>query len=249
MEDAARPISGKAAILIFANAQQRDLRRRGLPASAAGLLALPHLHGLAAPADLHWFTDRPTAARPAGWSVHRQQGRNFAERLENAVEDLARRGYDRIVILGRDCPELTAADVDAALALLQSRRLVLGPDHRGGCWLIAIHAADRTLLHGIRWERNTDAGELCRRFGDAHATLLATKFDLDDLPDLFILARVFLPAAAVLAGMVGRTGGASGIVLEAEMRRRVALQRPPPHQPPPLVAARRRPVSVALRCA
>lgn len=235
MQVESRPGSGRAAILIFADAQQRDLRRRGLPLAAAGLLALPRLTALAPAADLHWFTDRPAtaaaaAASKAGIALHRQHGRDFGERLENAVDTLAREGYDRIVILGRDCPQLTAGDVAEALSLLASRRLVVGPDHRGGCWLIALRAADRGLLRGIRWRQDTDAAALLARVARGESATLQVKYDLDDLHDLILLARRYLPAAGVLAAVAPPAAGDPSRLHPGRQaaRVRIAQQLPPP---------------------
>ena len=48
--------------------------------------------------------------------------------------------------MGRDCPGLGALDIERAFAELTSKKLVLGPDHRGGCYLIAFRIADRMVL-------------------------------------------------------------------------------------------------------
>lgn len=191
-------LSPRTAVLIFADAQQRDLRRRGLSSRHAGLLSLPRLAELSGRADLHWFTDALTqnpVAQRHGVVVHQQRGRSFGERLENAVEELTRAGYQRIVIVGRDCPQLSAADVALAIDQLETQQLVLGPDHRGGCYLIAFHTADRARLRGIRWQQNTDAAQLLSRFGDCKIALLETKFDLDSIQDVGALANIWsLPA-------------------------------------------------------
>lgn len=236
MDDARRSDS-PAAILIFAESQQRDRRRRALPVAASPLLSLPDLRSLAGRAEVHWFTDRPAHAAPAPHlRVHRQRGRGFAQRLENAVDDLAAMGYRRVVIVGRDCPQLSAADVAEALAQLESgKRLVVGPDHRGGCWLIAVHAADRALLSGVRWQHDTDAGELLSRVAPAQAVVLDTRFDLDDLADLRLLARHFLPATRVM-GLLSVGPHAAPILTAADLHLRVAHQLPPPR----VAACRRR---------
>ena len=120
-------------------------------------------------------------------SVHRQTGRTFAARFENAIETIARLGYDEVVAIGRDCPALRGLDIERAFAELKSKKLVLGPDHRGGCYLIAFRSADRELLRDVRWKRNTDCAQLLHRAGAAQVFLLPVKHDLDswsDLPDL-----------------------------------------------------------------
>lgn len=218
----------RTAVLIFADAQQRDLRRRGLSSRHAALLSLPRLQELSGRADLHWFTDALSRSNPgaqrSGVMVHKQRGSAFGERLENAVEDLARDGYERIIVVGRDCPQLCTADVALAIDQLDTRQLVLGPDHRGGCYLIAFHTADRARLRGICWQQNTDADELLSRFKDCSVAVLDTKFDLDGIEDVLALARDWsLPndrAATAIAPIINL------VRFLAHLRRFVQL--PPP---------------------
>lgn len=73
--------------------------------------------------------------------------------------------------------------------MLRQHRLVLGPDHRGGCYLIGIHANDQGKLHGIRWQRNTDFRQIVDRFGDQQVCKLCVKLDLDSLSDVWLLTR------------------------------------------------------------
>lgn len=176
-----------AAVLVFADSRPTDAaRRHGIPRHA---VPLPHRHAIGI-ADVHLFTDRRWSQVPAGLkAVHTQRGRTFSERLENAVAHLFRLGYQRIVIVGRDCPQLTRADVTDAIRLLDGHDLVIGPDHRGGCWLIGLHAANSAILKGVRWRANTDADELRSRA--PRCAVLATKYDIDTPADLALVARRF----------------------------------------------------------
>jgi hypothetical protein len=178
----------RVAILVFAESLQNDLQRRGFGARHASLLQLPKLADINA--DLHWFCDRAPPRRDDFGQIHRQRGHSFGQKLENAVDELARLGYARVIIVGRDCPQLAAGDVSRAIELLDTRRAVIGPDHRGGCWLIGLHTADRALLRGIRWQQNTDARQLAARFAEADLALLETKIDVDSVADVRRLARI-----------------------------------------------------------
>ncbi len=178
-------------LLIFADSAHTDCKRRGWPSAFRILLETQSFvfeenRGF----DLHLFTSRGRH-RPVGSSpqVHFQCGASFAEMLENAIESLAQLGYQEIVIVGRDCPELGQSDIFEAFELLGQHRLVLGPDHRGGCYLIGIHANDRGKLNGIRWQRNTDFRQILDRFGNQEVCRLCVKIDLDSLTDVWLLAR------------------------------------------------------------
>ena len=179
----------RRALLIFADDAKLDLARRGLPVAALPLLQFPSLrHEPAISADIHVFSSAATPPRGALY-FHRQRGTGFAQRFENAIEALSALGYGEIVAIGRDCPALRPDDVEKAFQQLSEKQLVLGPDHRGGCYLIAFRAADRALLQNIRWNQNSDCAQLHARCSGDGVFLLPVKHDLDSWADLRILAR------------------------------------------------------------
>ncbi len=205
------------ALLIFADPVAVDLQRRGWSRAAAPLLQLSPAC-FSSPEtmewDVHFFSSGPMTGRlPAQWQAHRQRGRGFGERIENALGDLCARGYERVVVVGRDCPELTALEIATAFARLATGcSLVLGPDQRGGCYLIGIRAIDASLLHSIRWRQNTDCAEISIRFGGESTHLLPAKFDLDSTADLAVFAertthRSGLLALRFLAALLAVWGG------------------------------------------
>ncbi len=156
--------------------------------------ALLSLDGIAGPGndfDFHLFTSPGfKQSADSGRRVHFQSGKGFGERLENALETLAGLGYSEVVVVGRDCPELSRDLIGEAFRLLDRHRLVLGPDHRGGCYLIGLRCRDRALLAGIRWRKNTDCRQLEQRCASAQCARLPVKRDLDGWADLHVLASV-----------------------------------------------------------
>jgi hypothetical protein len=186
--DSAKP-TVRRAVLVFADSLAKDLNRRAWSKRLSPLLNLPRFDSQQIDADVHLFTTGIGARLPfSGAIVHAQHGKTFGERLSNAFDELAQRGYHQIVIVGRDCPELSAVDILDAFSALNESRAVLGPDHRGGCYLIGLHATDRALLDGIQWQQNTDFDELLNRVGAAQTICLSTKFDLDSLDDVRALS-------------------------------------------------------------
>ncbi len=194
--------SNQTAILIFARSVGLDLARRGWPRSMAGLLGIPLLGCCFEEADVHLFTSPEEAAALAGERgliCHLQRAGSFSSGLAAAVEELAAAGYSRIVVVGRDCPELSAQDVRDAIHALSGHRLALGPDHKGGVYLIGFHARDRQLLKRVKWRRNTDCRQLLELFGPVESFLLPVKQDLDDLGDLRLLTLVGGPCSRLAA--------------------------------------------------
>src|SRR5260370_8195746 len=132
----------RRALLIFADSAHTDCKRRGWHSAFRILLETQSFTFEENPDfDLHLFTSRGFHRRvSSSLQVHFQEGASFGQRLENAMETPARLGYQEIVIVGRDCPELGESDIIQAFALLRQHHLVLGPDHRGGGYLLCIHS-------------------------------------------------------------------------------------------------------------
>ncbi len=224
------PHARRKAILVFADQLGQDLAKRRLPQSLRGLFELNSLRKTPdLPADVHLFTSGSVLARSRP-NVHLQRGASFGEKLENAVLRIAALGYDEVVVIGRDCPRLNADDIVSAFAQLSNHRLVLGPDHRGGCYLIGLRTADRHLLSGIRWKTDRDYAQL-RTCGVTVATL-AVKHDLDSWADLRLVARGHDWIARLLRFVLRKIGGSLGaarfFVSLAAQRVRVRWQLPPP---------------------
>jgi hypothetical protein len=74
-----------------------------------------------------------------------QAGSGFGERLEAAFRGAARGGYEEIVAVPGDVPELTAGDLAAAFRALSVSDTVLGPSRDGGVWLIGLRVAGVSL--------------------------------------------------------------------------------------------------------
>jgi len=218
------------AILIFAEQLGLDLAKRRLPQYVRTLFDL-RVRDSAVGADVHVFTG-VSASRSEDINVHPQVGSSFAARLENAVATVTELGYNEVVLIGRDCPQLEVDDVAEAFAQLADHRLVLGPDHRGGCYLIGVRTRDRRLLGSVRWNRNTDFAELsgrCRR-GSVHT--LAVKHDLDSWADVASLAGsggAVAQLAVFFIRVLTRSSRSWTLVFDAAAQRlRIRWQMPPP---------------------
>ncbi|MEO6871512.1 MAG: DUF2064 domain-containing protein [Chthoniobacterales bacterium] len=218
----------RKALLIFADPVGLDLARRRWPRFLRPLLSVPGLQSASSDADFHLFSSTQPAVLP-GIRNHAQHGATFDERLETAIEKIGALGYEEAVIVGSDCPSLHPSDIAEAFTQLREKRLVLGPDHRGGCYLIALRLDDRALLEGIRWNRDTDRAQLCGRLAAREIALLAVKQDVDTWADLRLLARSghSLARLAIVLFQIGKTTHEFFVDLTAQ-NVRVRGQMPPP---------------------
>lgn len=123
----------------------------------------------------------------------RQVGNTFGERLTSAVSDLFHQGVERVMVVGNDCPQLTPSHLRAAAQLLEMGHNVIGPDRRGGTWLIGLQRADfnPAVFATLPWETGRLFTELTRSL-PAHIDA-ASLGDLNTFEDLrrqwFLLRR------------------------------------------------------------
>jgi rSAM/selenodomain-associated transferase 2/rSAM/selenodomain-associated transferase 1 len=139
----------------------------------------------------------------AGLSIRPQGDGDLGQRMARAVESAIDDGVEAVVVIGGDCPELTATQLGMAFAALVQKDLVLGPASDGGYYLIGLQRACPALFAGIAWggpEVRAQTLAIARERALA-VTLLAELSDVDVPADLALWART--PAA--------RTTGRGGI--------------------------------------
>ncbi len=125
-----------------------------------------------------------------GWSIARQRGSTFAERLANAHVDLPPGGP--VVQVGMDTPQVTPDLLHDAVAGLADHAAVLGPAEDGGWWVLALRApADARALHDVPMSTPTT-------YDDTRRALLglglevgatATLRDVDTVADADVVAH------------------------------------------------------------
>lgn len=83
-----------------------------------------------------------------GWSIVRQRGNTFAERLANSHADLPPGGP--VVQIGMDTPQVTADHLRDAVGRLDDHEAVLGPADDGGWWVLGLRRpAGADALHDV----------------------------------------------------------------------------------------------------
>jgi uncharacterized protein len=76
---------------------------------------------------------------------------DLGARLATATRDAFAAGAARVVVIGSDCPALTAARVDEAFDRLEAADVVLGPASDVGYYLIGLTRPRPELFAGIPW--------------------------------------------------------------------------------------------------
>jgi len=118
-----------------------------------------------------------------------QRGASFGERLKHAFHDTFQLGYQRVILIGSDVPDLRSDHLLRAAEILDHNDWVLGPDLRGGAYLIGCteDAFYRTsILDQLPWQSDRILQQFTDLLGRQHDQIgwLPTLADLNNAADL-----------------------------------------------------------------
>ena len=126
----------------------------------------------------------------SGFESYPQRGRNLGDRMRYGAATAFRRGAHRVVIVGADCPSLSAGTVRRAFRELSTgASVVFGPSADGGYYLVGLSSPDERLFRGFRWstaEVLRNAAVRCRILS-APFSFLSPGLDVDTGEDLPVL--------------------------------------------------------------
>ncbi len=71
--------------------------------------------------------------------------------MENAFEFEFKKGAERVVLIGADCPEITLGHIERAFGMLKLHDVVIGPATDGGYYLIAVNERHPEILKEVPW--------------------------------------------------------------------------------------------------
>jgi hypothetical protein len=117
---------------------------------------------------------------------------DLGRRMAAAFEDSFREGARAAVVIGSDCPELTADLLAAAFDKLSRASVVFGPARDGGYYLVGLTQLVPQLFRDVHWSTETVLTEsICfSREAGFEPILLAPLSDLDVPGDLYEWKRI-----------------------------------------------------------
>ncbi|MBZ9730873.1 DUF2064 domain-containing protein [Salegentibacter sp. JZCK2] len=125
----------------------------------------------------------------------KQQGSNFASRFANAFQELFDLGYQNVLSIGNDCPELTIEILQDAITQLQSKKLVVGPAWDGGIYLLGLNRAifDQEQFLNLPWQSSSLYSNIIEQaaLGSVLFHKLETLNDLDSGQDVCVFAKEY----------------------------------------------------------
>jgi hypothetical protein len=125
-----------------------------------------------------------------GFAFEAQDPGDLGDRLASAFAAAFAAGARRVVVIGTDCPDLTAGGIDRAFRLLDDSEAVLGPAEDGGYYLLGLARPLSEAFAGVPWSTERTAAVTAERIRAAGARIscLPVLRDVDTPEDLDALA-------------------------------------------------------------
>ena len=123
-----------------------------------------------------------------------QQGNNLGERMNNAFASTFKKGVNKVVVIGTDCPGLDTGIIMNAFTYLDKYNVVIGPAADGGYYLLGMKQHHPQLFENIAWSTNIVFEETISKCVASHLDfwLLPVLNDIDEEKDLVHLKNVSL---------------------------------------------------------
>ncbi len=140
------------------------------------LLADKRIYFSDAVVDSKWQNDYKTV----------QEGINLGERMKNAFKKGFADGYEHIVLIGSDLPDISANHINQGLKALKKNQIVFGPAEDGGYYLIGLSKMHEFVFNNKPWSEASLLEETLKELKENNVafTTLETLNDIDTFEDL-----------------------------------------------------------------
>lgn len=121
----------------------------------------------------------------------KQAGNTFNEKLLSAIAYGFDKGHDKLIVIGNDCPQLTAKDILIADEKLNNNDFIIGPTYTGGLYFIGLtkNVDYQNFITSIEWQTGTVVERAISFLHDFEVDyyLLSTLSDFNDINDYIFL--------------------------------------------------------------
>jgi len=115
-----------------------------------------------------------------------QKGASLGEKMQNSFEKGFNDGFEKIILIGSDLPDLSAEIIEQGFDALENNDVVFGPAEDGGYYLVGMKKLQKFIFEEKPWSEpnllKTTLEELGKQ--DTSFSLLETLNDIDTFEDL-----------------------------------------------------------------
>ena len=118
------------------------------------------------------------------YSKHLQQGSDLGKRMHQAFQNGFSSGYNKIIIVGSDLPDLKKHHVETAFKMLDEYDVVIGPAEDGGYYLLGMCILHSQVFESKQWGTSTVLADTLKNLQNENVFLLEELNDIDTFEDL-----------------------------------------------------------------
>ncbi len=177
-------MKNSTAILIFSQEVSKDAARKNLtPTKNSGVNHLIFN-------QLNSFVGRTAASSNLSVFYSNQliedSKSGFGKQLSAAIQAVFKKGFEKVICVGNDCPALSKIQILDAAEKLQLANSVLGPDQRGGVYLLGVtkNTFNAESFENIAWQSGMMLGSYLKQFANQNISFLETLTDIHTFKEL-----------------------------------------------------------------
>jgi rSAM/selenodomain-associated transferase 1 len=138
-------------------------------------------------ADRHiYFSDVIIPSKWIGDQKFVQKGADLGMRMQNAFLDGFAQGYQNIIVIGSDLPDISKEIIDAGFDQLNSNDIVFGPADDGGYYLLGMSQMNTSIFEHKPWSTSALLDVTLQELSEQQKSvaLLPVLNDIDTFEDL-----------------------------------------------------------------
>lgn len=175
----------KTAILIFTRSAEAEIRHKNFIEGASAKSNKKIIRTLIQ----HTVCTASKTLSPVFTIDETQQiGETFGEKFANSFQKLFEQGFEKVIAIGNDCPDLTAETLKRTIKDLQRKQVVVGPSKDEGMYLIGLSKKGFSFedFSNLPWQKKGLLTEFIRQTKNANQSilLLSELIDLDNFKDV-----------------------------------------------------------------
>lgn len=101
-----------------------------------------------------YFSDVIIASKWENDTKFTQEGVDLGERMKNAFLNGFEQGYQNIIVIGSDLPNISKEVIDAGFEQLKNNDIVFGPADDGGYYLLGMSQMNSSVFEGKPWSQS-----------------------------------------------------------------------------------------------
>lgn len=138
-----------------------------------------------------FYSDNSETERMKKWvgdnfCYYQQTGVDLGEKMLNAFDLVFAKGYEKVIIIGTDVPDMNSLLLEEAFEVLDKNNFVIGPSDDGGYYLLGMKSPTTDLFTGIEWGTGTVYNSTINKLNrkNARYKIIGKMMDIDTKTDL-----------------------------------------------------------------